>query len=78
MLTSKAPLITIIIPTYNRKELLEKAILSVINQKKDISFDRELIIVDDGSQDDTKAYIQKYLDTYPQHIQYYYQNNTGV
>ena len=78
MLTSKAPLITIIIPTYNRKELLEKAILSVINQKKDISFDRELIIVDDGSQDDTKAYIQKYLDTYPQHIQYYYQENAGT
>ena len=75
---SKTPLITIIVPTYNRKELLEKAILSVINQKKDVPYDRELIIVDDGSQDDTKAYIQKYLDTYPQNIQYYYQDNTGV
>ncbi len=75
---SKTPLITIIVPTYNRKELLEKAILSVINQKKDVPYDRELIIVDDGSQDDTKAYIQKYLDTYPQHIKYYYQNNKGV
>jgi glycosyltransferase involved in cell wall biosynthesis len=45
------PVISVVIPTYNRKELLEKAILSVINQKKDIPFERELIIVDDGGTD---------------------------
>lgn len=72
------PLISIITPTYNRKELLEKAILSVINQKKDISFEWELLIVDDWSIDWTKEYIQKYLDEYKYNINYFYQANSWV
>jgi glycosyltransferase involved in cell wall biosynthesis len=69
--------ISIITPTYNRKELLEKAILSVINQKQGIHFDWEMIIIDDGSTDNTREYIQKYLDTYL-NIHYIYQENSGV
>lgn len=71
-------LITIITPTYNRKELLGKAILSVINQRMDIPFQWELIIVDDGSKDGTYEYIEKYLIQYPNNIQYIYQENAGV
>jgi len=74
---NKKPLVTIITPTYNRKELLEKAILSVINQKQDISFDWEMIITDDWSKDLTKEHIQKYLDRY-WNITYFYQENAGV
>lgn len=45
------PLISIIIPTYNRKNLLVRAIKSVFNQ----SFkDYELIVIDDGSEDRTE------------------------
>lgn len=72
------PLITIITPTYNRKELLEKSILSVINQKKDIPYEWELLIIDDGSIDGTQEYIQKYLDEYKRNIKYFYQQNSGV
>lgn len=72
------PLVSIITPTYNRKELLEKAILSVINQKQDTPFDWEMIIVDDGSKDGTGEYIQRYLREYPENIQYSYQENRGV
>ncbi|NDK08121.1 glycosyltransferase [Candidatus Gracilibacteria bacterium] len=72
------PIITIITPTYNRKELLEKAILSVINQKKDIQYDWEMFIIDDGSIDGTKKYIQKYLDKYIDNIKYFFQENSGV
>ncbi len=75
---NKLPLISIITPTYNRKELLEKAILSVINQKKDIPFEWELLIVDDWSVDWTKEYIQKYLDKYKSNIKYFYQKNSWV
>lgn len=74
---NKIPLISIITPTYNRKELLEKAILSVINQKNDIQFNWEYIIVDDGSIDWTKDFIQKYLDRY-NNIKYFYQKNSWV
>jgi glycosyltransferase involved in cell wall biosynthesis len=49
-----SPLFSIIIPTYNRAKLLEVAIKSVIEQTCD---DWELIIVDDGSTDETKAFL---------------------
>jgi glycosyltransferase involved in cell wall biosynthesis len=50
-------LISIIIPTYNRGYIIEEAIKSIINQ----TFQNwELIIVDDGSIDNTEELIKKY------------------
>ncbi len=55
----KHPLITILITTYNRSELLKYAIQSVLNQTlKDI----EIIILDDASPDDTKSVVESYSD----------------
>lgn len=60
---------SIIIPTYNRAHLLPKAIQSVIEQ----SFTNwELIIVDDGSTDNTKEVISNFKDV---RIKYIYQSN---
>lgn len=53
------PEISIILPTYNRAKHLAKAIESVINQTYK---DWELIIVDDGSKDDSFAVINPYLN----------------
>lgn len=48
---------SVIIPTYNREKVLERAIDSVLNQ----SFkDFELIVVDDGSTDQTSEILKKY------------------
>ena len=49
----KDPLFTIILPTYNRRALLPRAINSVIKQS---CTDWELIVIDDGSEDETKNY----------------------
>ncbi len=54
------PEISIILPTYNRAKHLPKAIESVINQTFE---DWELIIIDDGSKDDTFAVVDPYLDS---------------
>jgi glycosyltransferase involved in cell wall biosynthesis len=55
----KNPLFSIIIPTYNRVQFLKIAIDSVLAQ----SFsDYELIIVDDGSDDNTKELINNFND----------------
>lgn len=72
------PHITIITPTYNRKELLEKAILSIIHQKQIVPFEREMIIVDDWSTDGTKEYVQHYVTTYSKNITYISQKNAWV
>jgi len=65
------PKVSIIIPTYNYKKYIGNAVDSVLNQ----SFkDFEIIVVDDGSNDDTKEFIQK---QYSHEVRYYYQENKG-
>lgn len=61
------PLFTVVIPTYNRAKLLKKAIQSVIDQT--IS-DWELIVVDNGSTDNTKIVVLEFND---KRIQYFFQ-----
>jgi len=63
-----AAIFSVIIPTFNRSNLLQIAIQSVIEQTFP---DWELIIVDDASTDDTKEIVQKYADF---RIKYHYQN----
>ena len=63
--------ISVIIPTYNRKHTLQRAIDSVLSQ----TFKPyEIIIVDDGSKDGTKEWL---LQNYPS-VQYIHQPNNGV
>ncbi len=65
------PHISVIVPTYNRKRFVVKAIDSILNQ----TFNNyEIIVVDDGSTDGT----QKALEAYANKIRYLYQENAGV
>lgn len=63
--------ISVIIPTFNRAELLARALISV--QKQTLPAD-EIIVVDDGSDDNTRALIE---NKFP-NVQYLYQSNKGV
>ncbi len=64
------PFFTVVITTYNRAQFLSKAIESVQNQ----SFsDFELIIIDDGSIDDTKNVVSPFLQD--SRIKYFFQEN---
>jgi glycosyltransferase involved in cell wall biosynthesis len=63
------PFFSIIIPTYNRAHVIMRPIDSVLRQTFE---DWELIIVDDGSTDDTKSIIESYHDN---RIRYVWQEN---
>ncbi len=53
---TKGDMVSVVIPTYNRAELLQTAVDSALAKKHD---KLEVIIVDDGSTDDTKAMVKK-------------------
>ncbi|MCA1753897.1 MAG: glycosyltransferase [Spirochaeta sp.] len=53
----KEPICSVIIPSYNRRRLLSEAVASVLNQAW--AGHLEIIIVDDGSTDDTPDYLAK-------------------
>jgi glycosyltransferase involved in cell wall biosynthesis len=65
------PIISVIIPTYNRGWIVKEAIDSVLSQN-DVSF--ELIVVDDGSSDNTS----EILALYGNRIRVIRQDNQGV
>lgn len=67
---SVLPLVSVIIPSYNHARFLPDAIESI---QKQTYPNTEIIVVDDGSTDNTK----EVLSHYP-HLKYVYQNNQGL
>jgi glycosyltransferase involved in cell wall biosynthesis len=65
------PLVSVLIPTYNCAQYLRTAIDSVLAQEYN---NIEIIVVDDGSTDNTK----EVLKNYPSSLKYFYQENKGV
>ena len=65
-------MISVVIPSYNRENTIIRAVESVLNQTY---FDIEVIVVDDGSKDNTKAVLSKITD---KRFRYIYQENSGA
>lgn len=65
------PRVSVIIPTYNRKDYVQEAIDSVLAQTYT---DYEIIVVDDGSTDRTGEALQV---RYGDRIRYVWQENQG-
>lgn len=70
------PKISIIIPVYNTGKHIEKCLNSVLNQTRNI--DLEVIIINDGSTDNSEEIITKYIQEHNLNLQYYSKENEGV
>jgi len=70
-MSSLNPLVSVIITTYNRADLIAEAIRSVLDQTYQ---NFEIIVVDDGSTDNTKEVVRKFDDN---RIKYIYTANWG-
>jgi glycosyltransferase involved in cell wall biosynthesis len=68
------PLVSVILPTFNRASFLPEAFSSVAAQTLS---DWELIIVDDGSLDDTTEVCRRFADESQRPVLYVYQANAG-
>lgn len=68
--------ISVITPTYNRKDTLGKLYNSILNNLQ-CDIEIEWLIMDDGSTDGTEEYIQKFKEEKKFCIKYYKQENQG-
>lgn len=66
-------LLTVAIPCYNSQEYMEKSIRSALNGGERV----EVIIVDDGSTDDTRKIANKYQEKFPDIVKVIHQENGG-
>ena len=69
------PKVSVIVPVYNVEKYLNKCLDSLINQTFN---DFEIIIINDGSPDDSKQIIEKYKSKYNDFIKVINQSNQGL
>lgn len=69
----KEPLVSVILAAYNTAAYLRKTLASVLNQSYT---NYEVVIVDDGSTDNTRAVAEEFIDD--KRVRYHYQKNQGV
>jgi glycosyltransferase involved in cell wall biosynthesis len=67
-----ASTVSVVIPTYNREKVISTALESVLAQTYT---DYEIIVLDDGSTDNTRDLIRSYAD---RQVRYFYQDNKGI
>ncbi len=72
MRKGSVPRVSVIIPTYNRSGMVKEAVSSVLAQTEP---DLEAVVVDDGSEDDTRKVIKAIEDG---RVKYFYKDNGGT
>lgn len=69
--------ISVIIPVYNTQDYILETLNSILNQSMELK-DIQIIIVNDGSTDDSDFILSKFQKLYPDNIKYIYKENEGV
>ena len=66
---------SVLIPTYNRSSILRQTLIALASNWADFKEDSEVIIIDDGSSDDTTQVVQRMSSDYPVPLLYFQQSN---
>lgn len=73
--TSSTPLISAILCTYNRAQLLQQALGALCAQTLGLD-NFEVVVIDDGSTDDTRQVVDGFSPIL--NLRYAYQSNSGL
>ena len=69
---------SVVVPIYNVEEYLEETVDSVLAQTIGFEKNIQLILVNDGSPDNSEAICLRYKEQYPDNVVYVKQENAGV
>ncbi len=67
--------LSVVIPTFNRSEILQECLDALFRQDFP-TYDYEVIVVDDGSRDETSQLLEKYLKKH-RNFRFFHQKNQG-
>ncbi len=68
--------LSVVVPTYNRAETFRETLRHLAEQELDPA-EYEVVVVDDGSSDHTRAVVEEWIARAPCRIRYIYQSNHG-
>src|SRR5216684_4744505 len=74
--TNSQPKLSVVMATYNRAETLRETLRHLAEQELDPA-DYEVIVVDDGSPDDTRAVVEEWVPRAPFRLTYLHHENHG-
>ena len=69
---------TVIVCTYNRCKMLEKALDSLVASALPTSFEWEVVVVDNNSSDQTRDVVEGFSQRYPGRFRYVFEPRQGV
>jgi len=69
------PKVSVVVPVYNVEKYLDKCLNSLVYQTLD---DIEIVVVNDGTKDNSQKIIDKYVQSFPQKVFSYIKPNGGL
>ncbi|AWC30696.1 glycosyltransferase family 2 protein [Bacillus cytotoxicus] len=74
-MTEQKQLVSVVIPLYNAEKYIEETMQSILNQTYQ---NIEIIVVDDGSKDQSPTIVKELQRKHPEKVRYIHQKNQGV